>query len=99
MGFKIIPSDYAHWDSHFPFYEHDYRDYHFSLLPIFKPLPFLTVPHAYSRRDPILSLKVFHSLLGLYQILDSTHFWKGGKKLRRLRKGNGYEEERTQREE
>ena len=89
MGSKIIPSDHAHKDPHPPFYESDYWDYHFSLLPIFKPLPFLTVPYTYPRRDPIPGPKVLHCLLGLYQTLESTHFWKDREKLRGLRKENG----------
>ena len=99
MGFKVIPSDRAYKDSHPPFYESEHWDYHFSLPPIFKPLPFLTVPHTYPRRDLVPNPKVLHSLLRLYQTLESIHFWKGREKLRRLRKGSGDEEERTQREE
>ena len=89
MGSKIIPSDRAHKDPHPPFYKSDYWDYYFSLLPIFVPLPLFTVPYTYFRRDPILGLKILYSFLGVYQTLESTHFWKDREKLRRLRKENG----------
>ena len=59
------------------------------------PLPLFTVPNAYSWRDPILSPKVLYSLLGVYQTFESTHFWKGGDELRRLRIESGAKEEKT----
>ena len=43
-----------------------------------------------------MGLKILYSFIGVYQTLESTHFWKGGEKLRRLRKENGDEEERMQ---
>ena len=58
MGPKIIPSDCAHRDSHLYFYKVDHWDYHLSLLPFFKPLPFLTVSNGYSWRDPISSFEL-----------------------------------------
>ena len=99
MSPKVVSSDATHRDLHPSFYEGNHRDHYLSLLPVFMPLSFLTVPHTYSRRDPILGPKVFHFLLGLYQTLKSTHFRKGKEKLRRLRKESEGEEERMQREE
>ena len=99
MGHKIVSSNGTYTDSHPFFYEGNHWDYYFSLLPIFEPLPLFTVPHIYYRMDPILGTKVLYSLLGVYQTLESTHFWKGGEKLRRLRKESGDKEERTQRKE
>ena len=99
MGHKIVSSNSTHRDPHPSFYEGNHWDYYFSLLPIFVPLTLVTVSYTYSKRDPILGPKALYSLLGVSQTLESTHFWKGGEKLRRLRKENGDEEERTQRKE
>ena len=96
MGPKIVSSNSTHRDPYPSFYEGNHWDYYFSLLPIFVPLPLFIVPYTYFRRDPILGLKILYSFLGVYQTLESTHFWKGGEKLRRLRKENGGEEERMQ---
>ena len=46
-------------------------------------------------RDPILSPKILYSLLGVYQILKSTHLKKGLEKLKRLRGENGAEEKKS----
>lgn len=99
MDLKVVSGNGTHRDSHPSFYKGNHWDYYFSLLLIFVPLLLFTVSHTYSRRDPILSPKVVYSLLGVYQTLESTHFWKGGEKLGRLRKESEDEEERTQRKE
>ena len=80
MSPKIIPGYGAYGDSHPALYEDNYRDHYLSLLPIFVPLLLFTISHTHSRRDPILSPKVLYPLLGVYQTLESTHFWKGGEK-------------------
>ena len=92
---KIISSNDTHGNPHPTIYKGNNWDYHLSLLPVFVPLPLFTVPNAYCWRDPILSPKVLYSLLEVYQTFESTHFWKGGDELRRLRIESGAEEEKT----
>ena len=86
MSSKVIPSDGTHRDSHRTLYKGDHWDHHFSLLPFFVPLSFLTVPNAYSWRDPVLSLKALYSLLIVYQTLKSINFWRGLGELRKIEK-------------
>ena len=74
MGPKVVPDDDPHRDFHPPFYEGNYWDYNFSLLPIFVPLPLCAIPNTYSWKDTILNPKVLYSLLGVYQSFESTHF-------------------------
>ena len=73
MSPKIIAGYGAYGDSHPALYEGNYWDHYLSLWPIFVPLPFFTVPNAYSWKDPILSPKALYSLLRVYQTLESTH--------------------------
>ena len=95
MDPKIIFSYSAHGDSHPALNEGNHHHYYLSLLPVFLPLPLFTVLNAYSLRDPILSPKVLYSLLGVYQALKSTHFYKGLGELERLRGENGVEERKS----
>ena len=74
MSSKVIPSDDTHGNSHPILYEGNHWDYHFSLLPFFMPLSFLTVSNAYSWRGPILNPRALYSFLEVYQTLESTHF-------------------------
>ena len=73
MSSKVVSSDSAHGDLHPSFYEGNHWDHYLSLFPICMPLSLLTIPNAYSLRDPILSHKVLYPLLRVYQTLKSTH--------------------------
>ena len=73
MNPKVIPSDYAHGDSHPSLYKGNHWDYYFSFLPISVPVLFLTIPNGDSWRDPILSFKAFYTLSRVYQVSKSTH--------------------------
>ena len=86
MSPKVAPSDGTYCDSHPSLYKGNHRDYHFSFLPFLVPFSFLTIPNEHSWRNPILSSKALYTLLGVYQIRESTHTLQrveGTKKIRR----------------
>ena len=77
MSSKVVSSDSTHRDFHPSLYEGNHRDYYLLDLPILESLTLTIVPNAYSWGDPITSPKVFYPLLGVYQTLKCTHFYKG----------------------
>ena len=89
MGPKVVPANDPHRDFHPPFYEGNYWDYNFSLLPIFMPLPLCAIPNTYFWKDTILNPKVLYP-----RVLNLPISWKGGGKLKRLRVESGAEEEK-----
>ena len=53
MSPKVIFNDSTYRDFHPSFYEGNHQDHYLSLLLVFMPLSFLTVPKTYSWRNPI----------------------------------------------
>ena len=101
MGPKVVLSNDTHGNPHPTLYKGNYWDHHFSLLPVFVPLPLFIVPNAHSWKDPILNPKVFYSLLKVYQTLESTHFQEGLGELKKIEKrkwsrgGEKYKEKKS----
>ena len=72
MNPKVVPGYSTHRNSHPTLYEGNNSDYYFSLLPLLVPFSFLTISNECSWRNPIQSSKTLYSLLGVYQMSEST---------------------------
>ena len=92
MGHQVIPSDSTHGDSHPPLYEGNYKDYHFSLLPLCIPVPLFIVPNGNPLWDSILSFKALYTLWGVYQVSKSAHLSEiveGERRVKGSQRGRG----------
>ena len=67
MSPKVVPGNGAYGNPHPTLYKGNYWDYHFSLLPFFKPFSLLTIPNKHSWQDPIQSSKALSRSLPNWQ--------------------------------